>query len=68
MTPKKSRDAHPLILSIYPALNNSSSMLSSDEEQIVQAFEDEAERRGHLGAPTGCSPDRYAAANGRQQS
>jgi len=24
--------------------------------------------RGHLGTPTGCSPDRYAAVNGRQQS
>ena len=24
--------------------------------------------RGHLGAPTGYSPDRYAAVNGRQQS
>ena len=24
--------------------------------------------RGHLGAPTGCSPDRYAAINGLQQS
>lgn len=51
MTPKKSKDAHTLFLNTHPALNNSSPMLSPDEqqeqiEQIEQAFEDEAERRG----------------------
>lgn len=51
MTPTKSKDTHTLFLNTHPALNNSSPMLSPDEqqeqiEQIEQAFEDEAELRG----------------------
>lgn len=48
MTPKKSKDAYTLFVNTHPALNNSIPMLSPDEqqEQIEQAFEDEAERRG----------------------
>lgn len=46
MTPKKSKDAHPLLLNTHPALNNGCPMLNPDQEQIAQEFEDEAARLG----------------------